>query len=161
MKYKKILKEVGIMLAILLGAGIISGYIDVTPPKKAAQTANGEAKVIEINDEQFAQLIFDYKSGKEWQLKGDMPVVIDFYATWCPPCKRLRPRLEQLASEYGGQVVVYSVDAELYPQLAAYMGVESFPTLFFVPMNGKPYKSVGLAPLHQLRSAVEKILKNE
>lgn len=149
------------MLAILLGAGLISGYIDVTPHKKAALTPDGEAKVIEINDEQFVELIFDYKSGEEWKLKSDKPVVIDFYASWCPPCKRLRPRLEQLASEYGTQVVVYSVDAELNPQLAAYMGVESYPTLFFVPLSGKPFKSVGLAPLHQLRSAVDKILKNE
>lgn len=156
MNLNKILKYAGILIVIFLVVGIISGHIDISP-KKANQS---NATVVEINQSQFAELIFDFEKGGEWKFSGDKPVVIDFYATWCGPCKRLRPRLEQLASEYGDQIIVYSIDAELAPHLSAYMGVDRFPTVFFVPLEGIPYKSVGLIPLYKLRKGVEKILEN-
>lgn len=157
MKWTKVLKEVAFFGVIILVAGVFSGYIDITP-YKSVQGA-GNVTTVEITQDQFAELIFDFNHHKEWKYKGDKPVVIDFYASWCGPCKQLRPRLEQLAREYGHEIIVYTIDAELAPQLSAYMGVDQFPTVFFIPMEGKPYKSVGLLPLHKLRGGVEKILK--
>lgn len=159
MKTTKIIRDVVIFAGMLIIAAILSGHLDVTRPKKT--NTKNDAKVIEINQDQFIDLVFDYKSGKEWKFTGEKPVVIDFYATWCGPCKRLRPRLDQLAREYGDDIVVYSIDAELAPQLSAYMGVDRFPTLFFVPLTGTPYKSIGLLPLNKLRKGVEKILPKE
>ena len=157
---KKVLKEIVFFAGILLLAGVISGFIDLTPNKAAAETAsNKPEKVVEITGEGFTDKIYDYTSGKEWRYKGDKPAVIDFYAVWCGPCKRLRPRLEQLAAEYGDEIVVYTIDVEKYPELMRIMGIEAFPTLLFVPVEGIPTMGQGLMSLKTLRAEVEKIKK--
>lgn len=157
---KKILKEVGFFAGILLLAGVISGFIDLTPRKAAAETTtNKTAEVVEITDKEFIANIYDYTSGKEWNFKGDKPVVIDFYAVWCGPCKRLRPRLEQLAAEYGDEITVYAIEVEKYPELMRVLGIQAFPTLLFVPLEGMPTMGQGLMSLKTLRSEVEKIKK--
>lgn len=155
---KKILKEVGFFVGVFLLAGVISGWIDLTPQKAAAQTVSNKIVTVhEIDQEQFAQLVFDYRNETEWKYKGDKPAVIDFYASWCGPCKRLAPRLEQLAKEYGDAIVVYKIDAEANEFLARAMGVTAFPTLLFVPVEGTPTMGKGLMSLKTLREEVEKI----
>ena len=59
---------------------------------------------------QFSERVFDYKNNKDWKFKGDKPCVIDFYTTWCGPCKRLAPIMEELSQTYCDQVVFYKVD---------------------------------------------------
>src|SRR3712207_8630656 len=70
----------------------------------------------------------DYeKHPKEWVFEGDKPAIIDFYATWCGPCKATAPILEELANDYAGKIDVYKVDVDQQQELAALFGVRSIP----------------------------------
>ena len=61
----------------------------------------------------FKQKVFNYDLSKEWKFEGDMPVIIDFYATWCGPCRMLSPRVEAIAKQFKGKIRVYKVDTDL------------------------------------------------
>ena len=73
------------------------------------------------------------------------------------PCKRLRPRLEQLAREQKGEVIIYSIDAEKAVELSRRIGIRAFPTLLFIPVEGTPTLSEGLLSLKDLRQQADKI----
>ncbi|MEG0456088.1 MAG: thioredoxin, partial [Bacteroides sp.] len=88
---------------------------------------------------------------------GDKPALIDFYASWCGPCKTLSPILEELAAEYGDKIIIYKVDTEEEQELAASFGIRSIPTLLFVPMVGEPQMSQGAMPKAQLKEAIDKV----
>ena len=66
----------------------------------------------------------DFKSNpKTWNFKGDKPAIIDFYATWCGPCKATAPILEEIAGDYAGQIDVYKVDVDKQRELASLFGI--------------------------------------
>lgn len=149
---------------LVLGIGLLYGLTYLPQLTASAQSSvQGSQKrgVVEITESQFAELIHDFNISGEWQYKGDKPAVIDFYAVWCGPCKRLRPRLEQLASEYGDEIVVYSIDAEKAPTLSRLVGLRAYPTLLFVPVEGQPTMAEGLLSLKVLRQQVEQIRSKE
>lgn len=116
-------------------------------------------KVIEITPREFVSKVYDYKSGSSWKYQGSKPAIVDFYATWCMPCRVLKPRLKKIAEKYGDKIVVYSIDAETAPNLAAMLGVQGYPTLLFIPAdNTIPTMSVGALSLDDLTRGVEEIL---
>ena len=114
--------------------------------------------VIQLSDDGFKKMIFNYEVNKEWKYEGTKPAIIDFYATWCPPCKKLSPLLEDLAVKYKGKIVVYKVDVDAEQQLAQSMGISSMPTLLFIPVSGQPQQSVGLVPNETLEKMIHEIL---
>ena len=65
-------------------------------------------------------------------------MVVDFWATWCGPCMRLLPKMEELAEKYKGKVMFYKVNADKEKDLCKHFGVQALPTLFFIPVGGKP-----------------------
>jgi thioredoxin len=85
-------------------------------------------------------------------------VIIDFNASWCPPCRQLSPIVEEIAKEYSGKIVVYKVDTDKEQQLAQSMGVTGLPTLLFIPVKGKPQLSVGFIPKETLVKAINEVL---
>jgi thioredoxin 1 len=91
-------------------------------------------------------------------LKTLIPAVIDFYADWCAPCRKLSPLLEEVAGEYEGRMILYKVDTEKEPELTRKMGVEALPTLLYIPVEGKPQVRMGLASKDGLRQAIDEIL---
>lgn len=95
----------------------------------------------------------------EWSYKGDLPCLIDFYADWCGPCKRIAPVLEELSEELKGKVNIYKVNTEEEMELSQMFGIQSIPTLLFVPMDGKPQIMAGALPKPQLLNAMKDILK--
>ena len=101
----------------------------------------------------------DGDKNQEWAYKGDLPCLIDFYADWCGPCKRIAPVLVELAEEFKGKCHIYKVDTEAEPELAAMFGIQSIPTLLFVPMEGKPQLSAGAPPKAQLVETMKDIMK--
>lgn len=92
---------------------------------------------------------------------GTRPAIIDFYATWCGPCKMLAPVLDEIAGEYEGKIDVYKVNVEEEEELAAVFGIRSVPSLLFVPMVGAPQMAQGALPKKALDEAVRNVLLNE
>jgi thioredoxin 1 len=122
------------------------------------QKKDNTGAVIHLTNEQFKKLVFNYEVNKEWKYLGDKPAIIDFYATWCGPCKMMSPRLEEIAKEYAGKLVVYKVDTDQEQQLSASLGIQSLPTIVFVPKNGQPQVSMGAIPKESLVKAIHEVL---
>ncbi|GAO31806.1 thioredoxin domain-containing protein [Geofilum rubicundum] len=126
-----------------------------TAPAETVETS----QVIALDEASFAEVVFDFKNSSEWDYKGDRPAIIDFYATWCGPCKRLAPVLVELQSEYGDKIQIYKVDAEKNRELAAAFGVTAYPTMLFIPMDEDPAGAKGLLPKEELERIIETFLK--
>ena len=98
----------------------------------------------------------------ELKFLGKKPVLIDFYATWCGPCKALEPILDELSTEYSEEIDIYKVNTEDEMELAGAFGIMSLPTLLFIPMEGKPAISPGAPPKQMLKELIdEKLLGKE
>ncbi|HIW66271.1 MAG TPA: thioredoxin [Candidatus Alistipes intestinipullorum] len=130
--------------------------------KKEKQKKTTTMKTIHLTKADFLKKVVDYESNpKEWKYLGDKPALIDFYASWCGPCKALAPVLEELAAEYGDQIYIYKIDTEQEQELAAVFGIRSIPTLLFVPMEGKPQMAQGAMPKAALKEIIDNSLLNK
>ena len=126
---------------------------------KAEAQAETEGTVEYLDTEAFASKVYDFKANpNQWKYEGDKPAIVDFYATWCGPCKQLSPLLEELAAEYAGRVRVFKVDVDKEPELAAAFGVQSIPMLLWIPMQGTPFVSMGAMPKEELKKGIEERL---
>jgi thioredoxin 1 len=120
------------------------------------ESKNG--KVITLNKREFKDKIFDYSYTKEWNYKGQVPAVIDFYADWCMPCKMVAPLLNQLSQEYDGKVKFYKVNTEKDPEVSRVFGISSIPTLLFIAPTGNPIVLRGAQSIGALRKNIERII---
>ena len=117
----------------------------------------GSGKVSYMTTAEFRSKIFDYaKNSNEWKYEGKRPVVVDFYATWCGPCKMMAPVLEELAGEYGDKIDFYKIDVDKEKELAAVFGIQSIPTFLFIPVKGNPTAQMGAME----KSDFEEIIKS-
>ena len=113
---------------------------------------------IKLSAADFREKIFDYETEQEWKYKGSFPAIIDFYADWCGPCKAIAPVLEELAFEYEGKLVIYKLDTVKEAELSAMFGIQSIPTLLFIPMDGPLLMQKGALPKHILKQVIEERL---
>ena len=116
-----------------------------------------------VTNDYFNKNVYDIKSAlesKEGELKflGKKPVLIDFYATWCGPCRVLEPILNELYTEYDDEIDIYKVNTEDEMELAGAFGVMSLPTLLFIPIEGKPVISPGAPPKVYLKELIDEKL---
>ena len=118
-----------------------------------------------VTTKYFNKNVYDLKKTDEnGELKflGKKPVLIDFYATWCGPCRVLEPILDELYTEYDGEIDIYKVNTEDEMELSASFGVMSLPTLLFIPIEGKPAISPGAPSKQMLKELIdEKLLGKE
>lgn len=112
---------------------------------------------IQITAQDFKDKIFDYEKEEAWKYKGQLPCLIDFYADWCGPCKSLAPVLEELSIEYDGQVLIYKIDTDKEADLSGLFGIQSIPTLLFIPTEGSPMMQRGAVP----KGALQKIIQEK
>ena len=110
-----------------------------------------------LNKEDFTTKIANVWNGGEWKYLGDKPAIIDFFATWCGPCKALSPILEEVADKYKDQIYVYKVDVDQQEELAALFNIRSVPSLLFIPMEGKPKMRRGVMPKSDLEYAIKSV----
>ena len=115
-------------------------------------------KVVHLTAQDFKDKVFNYDNGKEWKYEGTLPAIIDFYADWCQPCKMVAPVLEDLALEYAGKIMVYKVNTENEQELASVFGIQSIPTILFVPKEGQPQAAMGALPKHTFDKVIKDVL---
>jgi len=113
---------------------------------------------IQITTQDFKDKVFNYETDKEWNYKGELPVIIDFYADWCGPCKMVAPVLEELSKDYEGRLLIYKVDTEKEQELSAVFGIQSIPTFIFIDSNGQPAMQPGALPKHVFKQLIEEKL---
>ena len=114
-----------------------------------------------LTAETFKEKVFNYDENKDWKFEGDLPCMIDFYADWCGPCKMVAPVLEELSEEYEGKVNIYKVNTEQERELSSAFGIQSSPSLLFVPRDGQPQMAMGALPKDTFRQAIRDVLKVE
>lgn len=115
--------------------------------------------VVYLSEESFRNLVWDYnQNSEEWVYKGELPAVIDFYADWCGPCKRVAPIMEKLAKDYEGKVIIYKVDTDANRELSGVFGIRSIPSVLFIPKNGKPAMQPGAMQEEQYKKIIEEFV---
>lgn len=114
-----------------------------------------------LTKETFKEKVFNFEDNKEWKYEGEKPCMIDFYADWCQPCKMVAPVLEELQKEYGESIVIYKINTEEQQELAGMFGIQSIPSLLFVPQDGQPQMAMGALPKPTFEKAIADVLKVE
>ena len=112
-----------------------------------------------LTKETFKEKVFDFEANKDWKFAGDKPCLIDFYADWCGPCKAIAPVLEELSKDYNGKIDIYKVDTEAEKELSGMFGIQSIPSLLFIPSEGQPQMAQGALPKESLQKAFKEVLK--
>jgi thioredoxin 1 len=105
--------------------------------------------VLEISGAEFSNQVLAQPSS---------PVLVDFYATWCGPCKRLAPSVEQVASEFGSQLKVVRVDVDANPEVTRRYNVHAFPTLILFKNGRELNRTMGVVPIEAIRDNVQRLL---
>jgi thioredoxin 1 len=106
-------------------------------------------KPIHISDAEFEEKV----------IKSPLPVVVDFWATWCAPCKMIAPVLDKIASDYAGKLTVVKVDTDQNPEWAIKFGVQGIPTVLFMERGQLRDRMVGAGPASMIKAKVDGLLK--
>jgi thioredoxin 1 len=104
---------------------------------------------LELNDSNFEDLV----------LKSDKPVLVDFWAEWCGPCRMVGPVVEELSKDYDGKAVVGKVNVDNNPNISAQFGIRNIPTLLFFKNGMVVDKQVGAVPKSVLAGKLDNTLK--
>lgn len=124
-----------------------------------AQEKKAETKVKSLTYKEFLSKVWNFESAPNtFTYKGKLPAVIDFYADWCGPCRRVAPIMEKLAQEYEGKLLVYKVNVDHEKELATAFQAKSIPMVLFIPMEGQPMMQVGALPEEGYRKVIEEQL---
>ena len=124
-----------------------------------AQDKKDESKVKQLTYKEFTKKVWDFeKDPSTFVYKGKLPAVIDFYADWCGPCRRVAPVMEKLAEEYDGQLLVYKINVDQEKELANAFQVKSIPMVLFIPLEGQPMMQVGAMQEAEYKKVVEEHL---
>ena len=103
---------------------------------------------LEITDANFEEVV----------MNSDKPVVVDFWAEWCGPCRMIGPVIEEMSGEYDGRAIIGKVNVDNNPGVSAKFGVRNIPTVLFIKGGEVADKSVGAVPKAQLASKLDAIL---
>lgn len=125
-----------------------------------AQSSQTAKRVQELNASTFSTKVYDM-SDEDMKYLGDKPAIVDFTATWCGPCQRIAPVLEELAKEYEGKIVIYKVDIDKNRNLAKEFNVSSIPAILYIPLTGDPVMTVGSRDIGKFRTEIGTILLEE
>ena len=124
-----------------------------------AQSENKQSQAKYITKQEFLELVVNYEKNPDtWQFLGNRPCLIDFTASWCGPCRKMAPILDELAAQYSGKIDIYKIDVDKEEELASAFGVTSIPAFLFCPMQGNPQGSMGAIPKDELIKIIDTFL---
>lgn len=126
---------------------------------KTETAATEGASVEYLNEASFKEKVFDYENNKAWKYAGTVPAIVDFYADWCGPCKMLSPILVEMQKEYGEKIQIYKINTDKEKVLASTFGIQSLPTIIFIPVGGEPQAVMGYRAKADLEKLVSEVLK--
>ena len=151
------------LTAIVVGIGIVLASCGNVGAKTGNDTDNqsgdsrNSARVQELNAAGFNTKVYDM-TVEGLKYLGDKPAIVDFTATWCGPCQRISPILEELAKEYDGRIVIYKVDIDKNRNIANAFNISSIPAIMYIPLNGEPVMTVGARDKGKFKSEIGTIL---
>ena len=135
-----------LIIAVLCALGLVS-----------ALDAQEKKGVMTLSSKEFKTKIYDI-SAKNPEYLGSKPAIVDFYASWCGPCRAISPVLEELAKEYGDKIVIYKVDVDASRDIAQAFGIRSIPAVLFIPMKGEAQMTVGGRSKEDFKKQIDTIL---
>lgn len=135
-----------IIIAVLCVLGLVS-----------ALDAQEKKGVVTLSSKEFKTKVYDI-SDKNPEYLGSKPAIVDFYASWCGPCRAISPVLEELAKEYGDKIVIYKVDVDASRDIAQAFGIRSIPAVLFIPMKGEAQMTVGGRSKEDFKKQIDTIL---
>ncbi len=148
---------IGIMLVL-----IIASYMWINRQKETAKVKvyhDNPMGPIHLTKAEFIAKVANFeKNPTEWKYLGDKPCIIDFYATWCGPCKMVAPILEDLAKQYHGKINIYEINIDGEQEIANAYGIQSIPTIYFCPMKGAPQVAQGAMPKESFQKVITEVL---
>lgn len=148
---KRIIAITAIML-LTLGA-----FASCNNGNKKAKSTEPVSTVVELTSEEFCKNVYDIND-EDGKYLGSLPAIVDFNATWCGPCRKIAPILEELAKEYAGKIVIYAVDVDKCPKIADAFGISSIPAVLFIPTEDEPVMTVGSRDKATFVEQIESIL---
>lgn len=141
--------------------GLAEQIIEMIPVDESAAEAEEEEAEQEVATPDSAPVHVTGETFGELVIGSPVPVLVDFWAEWCGPCKMVAPILDKLAKEFAGRIRIAKVDVDAEQELAGQFGIQSIPTLMFVK-NGKIVgQSAGAAPEPALRDAIDQLIELE
>lgn len=140
--------------ALLVSASMMSGCGNSAKEEKKDMEETAEA----IDTAKHEIIEVEGDKPLEFGEKLDRPVVVDFWAEWCGPCRQFKPIFEQLSKEYGNRVTFYSVNVDKSPGIAATYGIQSIPTILFVDKNGNIDRQIGAMSYDEADAAIHALL---
>ncbi len=105
-------------------------------------------ETINVTDEAFEQTV----------INSDLPVIVDFWAPWCGPCKMVAPTLDKIAEEYAGKLIVAKVNTDNHSEWANKFGVQGIPTMLFISEGKVVHQQVGALPEPMLRTVLDQFM---
>ena len=115
--------------------------------------------IIHLTEATFKQKVFNYELNKHWKYEGSKPAIVDFYADWCGPCKKLTPILDELEEYYEDKITVKRIDVDKQRQIANELHIMSIPTLIIYKDATEQVKLHGLRSKESLIKIIDDLLK--
>ena len=154
--YKLVAMVAGIVI-VLASCGNAGARTEKNTDSQVKSAQTKTAGVQELNAASFNAKVYDM-TAEELKYLGDKPAIVDFTATWCGPCQRISPILEELAKEYDGKIVIYKVDIDKNRDLATAFNISSIPAIMYIPLNGEPVMTVGARDKGKFKTEIETVL---
>lgn len=154
--YKLVAMVAGIVI-VLASCGNAGARTEKNTDSQVKSAQTKTAGVEELNAASFNAKVYDMTE-EGLKYLGDKPAIVDFTATWCGPCQRISPILEELAKEYDGKIVIYKVDIDKNRDLATAFNISSIPAIMYIPLNGEPVMTVGARDKGKFKTEIETVL---
>jgi len=110
------------------------------------------------SDEDFQTQVFDFTDPEKWTSRGTIPAIVDFHAPWCAPCKMLSPVLESVEKDFGGHLRVFKVNIDFLKKATEALGIQSIPSLLYLPVGRPIQGSMGAVSRTQLLKNIKEHL---